>query len=303
MYKEELMAGKIGSSLVSIIIPTYNYGRFLPRALESCFSQTYKSLEIIVIDDGSTDDTAEILQSYGNQIVSVRQENSGVSVARNRGLEMASGEFITFLDADDYMPEDAIQTRVDALTMYPEAGTVATESYSKKGEALSYHPKFKEDRVSDKFYEDLLLGHFPLTTSTIMIRSHIAKQFRFPLGISNGEDVAYFTKIFFTAPVCYLTKPTDISVWHGDSLRHNIDELKRQGAKLVEVIFDDPFYNGALEYLRKEFTANRYLDLFRKLSMYKEKKMARRYYRKAFLLKPSILFRTNYLLRFVRTYF
>ena len=297
------MTDKADLPLVSIIIPTYNYGRFLLKALESCFEQTYKSLEIIVIDDGSTDSTGEILEGYGNRILSIRQENLGVSAARNRGLEIAGGEFITFLDADDYMPHDAIQTRVDALMMHPEAGTVATESYSKKGESLTYHPKLKQDKVSDRFYEDLLLGHFPLTTSTIMIRSHIAKQFRFPLDISNGEDTVYFTKIFFVTPVCYLMKATDISVWHGDSLRHNIEELKRQGIRLVEAIFDDPFYNGALEYLRKDFTVNRCLDLFRKLSMYGEKKIARAYYRKAFFLKPSILFRTNYLIKFIKAHF
>jgi glycosyltransferase involved in cell wall biosynthesis len=297
------MADKTTLPLVSIIIPTYNYGRFLPKALESCFEQTYKVLEIIVIDDGSTDKTREIVEGYGTRVSYVRQENSGVSAARNKGLEIATGEFVTFLDADDYMPEDAIQTRIDGFTTNPKAGTVATESYSKKGDALTYHPMFKEDRVSDRFYEDLLLGRFPLTTSTIMIRSQIAKRFKFPLGISNGEDVVYFVKIFFVAPVCYLKKPTDISVWHGDSLRHNIDELKRQGIGLVEVIFDDPFYKGALEYLRKDFTVIRYLDLFRKLSMYGEKKMARAFYRKAFRLKPSIVSRTNYLIRFVKAHF
>jgi glycosyltransferase involved in cell wall biosynthesis len=290
-------------ALVSIIIPTYNYGRFLRKALESCFAQTYQPLEIILIDDGSTDNTREILEGYKNRVVYVYQENSGVSVARNRGLEIAAGEFITFLDADDYMPEDAIQTRVDAFSEYDGIGAVATESHSKKGETLSYHPKYKKNSVSSRFYEDLLLGHFPLTTSTIMIRSSVAKQFKFPLGISNGEDVVYFTKVFFSTPVCYLVKSTDVSVWHGDSLRHNIDELKRQGIKLVETIFDDPFYGGVLEYLRKDFTVNRYLDLFRKLSMYGEKEMARSFYRKAFSLKPSILFRTNYLIRFIKAHF
>jgi glycosyltransferase involved in cell wall biosynthesis len=297
------MTDKTRLPLVSIIIPAYNYGRYLPGAIESCFEQTYRALEIIVIDDGSTDNTKEILEGYGDRILSIHQKNSGVSAARNKGLETAAGEFITFLDADDYMPEDAIQARVDALMLNPEAGAVATESYSKKGEALTYHPRLKQDKVSDKFYEDLLLGRFPLTTSTIMIRSHIAKQFQFPRDISNGEDTVYFTKIFFVTPVCYLMKATSVSVWHGDSLRHDIEELKRQGIRLVEVIFDDPFYKGALEYLRKDFTVTRYLDLSRKLSTYGEKKIARAYYRKALLLKPSIIFRTNYLIKFIKAHF
>ncbi len=295
------MTDKTSSPLVSIIIPTYNYGRYLGKALESCFKQTYSPLEVIVVDDGSTDDTKEIVRGYGSRIVFIRQENSGVSAARNKGLEVAKGELITFLDADDYMPEDAIQTRVEALTAHPEAGAVATESYSKKGESLTYDPTFKEDRLSDRFYEDLLRGRFPLTTSTVMIRKGIAKRFRFPVGLSNGEDTVYFTKVFFVTTVCYLMKPTDVSVWHGDSLRHNIDELKRHGVRLVEAIFDDPFYKGALDYLRKDFTVDRYLEIFKKLSRYGEKETAREYYKKAFLLKPSIVLKTDYLIRFIKT--
>ncbi len=297
------MTDKTHLPLVSVIIPTYNYGRYLPRAIESCLNQSYTALEIIVVDDGSTDNTQEVAKRYQDRIVYIRQENGGVSAARNKGLEQATGAFIAFLDADDYITEDAIQTRLEALTKNPEAGVVITEAYSKKGESLSYRPSLKKDIVSNRFYEELLMGRFPLTTSTSLIQSHIAKQHQFPVGLSNGEDIVYFAKLFFVTPVCYLTKPTDIAVWHEDSLRHNIGVLKEQGAELIKAIFDDPFYGGALDYLRKGFTANRYLEIFKKLSRYGEKKIARGYYWKALLLKPHYIFKIEYLIRFIKTYF
>jgi len=91
---------------VSVIIPTYNYGRFLSSAIESVMKQTYRDYEIIVIDDGSTDDTKEVMEKYCGTIRYIYQSNKGVSTARNKGIGIAKGQYIAFLDADDYwLPE------------------------------------------------------------------------------------------------------------------------------------------------------------------------------------------------------
>ena len=92
--------------LVSIIIPTYNCARYLPEAVNSALGQTCNSLEVIIIDDGSADETQEVLKPYSDRILYLYQANKGVSAARNRGIAMAQGEFIAFLDADDvWLPE------------------------------------------------------------------------------------------------------------------------------------------------------------------------------------------------------
>ncbi|MCX5805835.1 MAG: glycosyltransferase family 2 protein [Proteobacteria bacterium] len=297
------MTAKTEFPLVSIIIPTYNYADFLPKAIQSCLDQSYKNVEVLVIDDGSTDNTKNIAESYGSRIVYIRQENSGVSSARNKGLEQAAGDFIAFLDADDYLTENAIKIRLNAFLKKPSAGAVITETYSQKGNSMLCKPWVKTDIMSDKFYEDLLMGRFPFGTCAALIRSNIAKQFIFPSGISNGEDVVYFLKIFFSAPVYYLKEPTAVTLWHGDSLRHNIEELKRQGVSLAQAIFDDPFYGAAIEHLRKDFTANRHLELFRKLYLNNEKKIARGHYRKAISLKPDRILKIDYLIKFIKACF
>lgn len=98
--------------MVSIIIPVYNGAEFLEECLRSVMNQTYKDLEIIVIDDGSTDESGEICRKLAredNRIVPVRQENAGVSAARNRGIDMSNGEYIMFVDADDLLTPNAVE--------------------------------------------------------------------------------------------------------------------------------------------------------------------------------------------------
>jgi glycosyltransferase involved in cell wall biosynthesis len=99
--------------LVSVIVPAYNAEPFISEALDSAFAQDFRPLEVIVVDDGSTDRTAEIAAGYELQLV--RQPNRGPAAARNAGLARASGEYIAILDADDVWPEDRVSCLVEAL--------------------------------------------------------------------------------------------------------------------------------------------------------------------------------------------
>ncbi len=108
--------------LVTVIVPAYNASDFIAETLESILNQTYDNLQVIVVDDGSTDDTARIVQSYSPRVTYIHQANSGGCAApRNRGLEYARGEFVTFFDADDIMLPDKLSRQVDALIRHPNA--------------------------------------------------------------------------------------------------------------------------------------------------------------------------------------
>jgi glycosyltransferase involved in cell wall biosynthesis len=100
------------SELVSIIIPCYNTEAFVAKAIESALSQSYDPIEVIVVDDGSTDDSLNVIESFGDRIKWKTGENQGVSAARNRGINLANGEFVKFLDADDILPEHSVATQV-----------------------------------------------------------------------------------------------------------------------------------------------------------------------------------------------
>ena len=111
---------------VSVQIPAYNSGRFIANAIESILSQTYHSFEIIVIDDGSTDNTADVVSRYP-QVRYLRQKHSGISAARNRGVEEANGEYIAFLDADDLWTPDKLEKQMAYLEEHPQCQMVFSE--------------------------------------------------------------------------------------------------------------------------------------------------------------------------------
>ncbi|MFH1433283.1 MAG: glycosyltransferase family A protein, partial [Candidatus Uhrbacteria bacterium] len=107
--------------LISIIIPTYNVAKFLPECLDSVFGQTLQDFEVIVVNDGSTDDTLEVLEAYQDRIKLIDQENQGRNPARMRGFQEASGQLLLFLDSDIKMQPDMLENLHQALENQPEA--------------------------------------------------------------------------------------------------------------------------------------------------------------------------------------
>lgn len=112
---------------VSVIIPTYNRGWIIKESIDSVFSQTFNAYELIVVDDGSDDNTSEILDSYGNKLRIIRQANQGVSAARNRGIIASSGEFIALLDSDDLWLPEKLDRQMSFFRNNPDAVICQTQ--------------------------------------------------------------------------------------------------------------------------------------------------------------------------------
>ena len=131
---------------ISVIIPVYNRQDFIARAIESVLNQTHKVDEIIIVDDGSCDNTFKVLESFGDKVRVIRQQNSGVSSARNKGIENASFSWIAFLDSDDEWGRDKIREQVKFHTDNPEILLSHTEEIwirnGKKINQKSHHKKF-----------------------------------------------------------------------------------------------------------------------------------------------------------------
>lgn len=157
--------------IVSVIIPTYNRAQMLRQAVESVLEQDYPCTEILVIDDGSVDDTPMVLADYEDRIRFFRQENTGVSAARNLGIRASRGELIAFLDSDDYWLPEKLTTQVDWFLRHPEAMICQTEEiWIRNGRRVNPRQKHRK-RAGDIFIASLSLCL--VSPSAVMLRRNL----------------------------------------------------------------------------------------------------------------------------------
>lgn len=159
---------------VSVVIPTYNSGPLVTEAVESVLAQTRPADEVIVVDDGSTDDTAARLAAYGPRVRYITKENGGVSSARNRGVAEANGDAVAFLDADDVWHPRKLELHSAVLAAHPHIGLLGTLAYDWP---VAAHPVAPAVAVAPQEYtaDDLLVRN-PITTSTVLIRTTVIRQ-------------------------------------------------------------------------------------------------------------------------------
>ncbi|MFK5976789.1 MAG: glycosyltransferase family A protein [Sulfurovum sp.] len=185
------------SPLVSIITPAYNAEKYIAEAIESVIDQSYTNWELIIINDGSSDSTEDIIKSFrDSRIKLINQSNGGVSSARNRGLKIARGEYITFLDADDKLPQNSIKVRVEYLLKYLNIdavhGVVSIRDNSLEEELKTYKP-FDYPSVLDKA---LRLDSKIFFNPCYMVRYSKIGDTRFKEGMTHCEDIFFLITLF-----------------------------------------------------------------------------------------------------------
>jgi len=181
--------------LVSIVMPAYNAEKYIEEAIRSVLMQTYMHWELIVIDDGSTDNTRSIIDTFKDKRIHViSQENAGVSVARNRGLDIANGKYITFLDADDVLPKESLETRVYFLDNHQVDmvhGGVSVRDSTLQIQQKIYFP-FMDIGLFKKI---LHLNNKLFFNPCYMIKRESIEQIRFKDGMSHCEDILFLLEL------------------------------------------------------------------------------------------------------------
>lgn len=147
-------------SLVSVIIPTYNHEIYLPGAIHSALAQTYRDVEIIVVDDGSTDETRDVATQFGEPVQYIYQENRGLSAARNTGIARATGRYITVLDADDLLEPDYLARMVAILESLPGAAATYCIFQTVDPDNQMLYQKGRAGVPPEQLFERLLYGNF-----------------------------------------------------------------------------------------------------------------------------------------------
>ena len=225
------------AKLVSIITPCYNGEKYLDRYFKSILEQSYPNVELIFVNDGSTDNTEKIAQRYGRLLVEkgyeftyIYQDNAGQSAAINQGLKVFKGDYLNWMDSDDYLPVDSIAKRVSFLEKNPQIGLVVGRSVvvdDSDHRQIGLISETGMDRIEvHQLVEDFLKGQISCTCccSTMVRSSMFRESMPEPLQIETprviGQNYQLFLPILFNYPVRYIQDILGYYVLHSDSHSH-----------------------------------------------------------------------------------
>jgi glycosyltransferase involved in cell wall biosynthesis len=271
--------------LVSIIIPTHNRAKTLFRAIESCLIQTYSELEVLVIDDGSSDETAYVVKSFKDKRVRyfLNKDNSGLAAVRNIGLRKAAGEFVAFLDDDDeWLPEKISKQLKVFRDLEGNVGLICTNGYSE------YEKNYfiKEDKPSGIIYDHRRDHFFPLTVlipppSSWMIPRAVIDEIGYfdEKMLNHWDDGDYLFKLASKYPVYFINE--NLVIWH--ALAKHVNMISKN-----LIISKELFLKKHYDLMKKDREyLFRFCRTLGKDAVFLNKPMARKYLLKALLMKPS----------------
>lgn len=210
--------------MISVVIPAFNSERCISRAIESVMSQTFSDYEIIVVDDGSTDGTADIVKKFGDRVRYVYQQNAGPASARNAGLKIASGQWIAFLDADDEWLPDKLQQQVELLDRNRDLRWCSTNRYQADerrkapvGNKAAITKALNGREHFPNYFSAAAAGKCPIVTSTIIVRKDVFDKLGdFDLQYLRGQDLDMWWRIAHHYPkIGYIPQP--LAVRHLDA--------------------------------------------------------------------------------------
>lgn len=231
-----------GPVLISVIVPIYNTVEYLPRCVNSIRRQTYRNLEIILVDDGSTDNSGAMAEKFALEDKRVRvfhKENGGSSSARNLGIEKAFGDFIGFVDSDDYiepqMYERMLYTALSENLSMVQCSRDEIDEQGNRMENVCIPPKEPVLLENEKFMQELLMHRGDCSFCTKLTKASLLKEHKFPEGELN-EDFRLLTELLVRIPAVFILPQQDYHVFYryGSNTRtRNKDEFPRVFTDIV----------------------------------------------------------------------
>ncbi len=292
---------------LTFVVPTYNYAQYLGRCMSSVVEQTTADCELLVVDDGSTDKTQEVVVRfrYDHPRKNIRyfyQENAGPSAARNVGARMARGEYVCFLDADDLLVPGAVGIIESALSEYPQAGMLfyGYRSVSLDGKKTERSPEKISDNRTKNFQRFILKKFQGFPTGAAVVRKDVMGRIHFPEGVHSNEDTVFFAHIFANYTVVSYSGVIMETIRHPGSLRNDLQRIEASGLKAVDCLFDPALLSAKQMKLRHRYLASRCLSLFRTHFLHGNFGQARRYYRQALQAYPVSVLQWSFLSKFLR---
>lgn len=233
--------------LVSVIIPTFNRAHVLGRALDSVLAQAYDPVEVIVVDDGSTDNTRELMAGYRDRVRILTQPNKGVSAARNLGVREAKGEFIALLDSDDAWTPEKLCVQMDFMTADPEVLICQTdEIWIRNGRRVN--PKVKHKKPSGMIFEPSLKLCLVSPSAVMMRRELFEIKGMFNEDFPVCEDYDLWLRVTRDTPVHLIDIPCTVKYGgHDDQLSASHSQDKYRIQSILNLVRQDLLSEGQKE--------------------------------------------------------
>jgi glycosyltransferase involved in cell wall biosynthesis len=231
--------------LVSVIIPEYNYAQYLSQAVDSALGQTYPHVEILVVDDGSTDNSPEVIRQYGDRIRSFRQENQGLSAARNTGARLAKGDLLAFLDSDDVWRPRKLELQVRLFQENPKLGLVhcGMEETDAAGATVRVRVDGMEGREGQIADEMLLLRRPAILgagSTAVVTREAYEATGPFDTRLRHSEDWDFCYRLARRYPIGFVPEALVQYRLHGVNMHHNIGRMEEAMLLCFGKAFADP---------------------------------------------------------------
>ncbi len=287
----------------SVIIPAYNYGKYVSRAIDSALAQQGEHQpQVIVVDDGSKDDTPQVTAQYGDRIISLRQINQGVSVARNRGIQEAQAEWLVFLDADDRLLPTALDRFQASIAGDSQARIHFGHYFSTDADGSSRESKPRPPmHVPLENFRRFIQRQFTISTGTACYHRDVFERIRFPVGMTNGQDVVVDALALACFPARTIPHPLAEIFAHPGRNRDNVERLVRCGTSTVDAVFNPDILPPDAMRLKPMFLARWNLTLARACYRAGDYRRARDYYRQAAANRWTSLLHLTHGVRFLKS--
>ena len=244
---------------VSVIIPTYNSAQYLTAAIESVLQQTFKDFEVLVIDDGSTDNTSEIIKEFGDSVRYIYQENQGVSVARNTGIKNSKVKYVAFLDADDVWMPTKLEKQITAIKENPTSKACYTEYISVSSDMKPQ--ELRRMRCEDDILSNLLLrGNVIGPPSSVLVERELIEELGgFDSNLSLSADWEMWIRLASVTEWTFVKEPLFMYRQHSLSMGRNTKLLEEDTVRLLEKSFAMPHLSNELKARRNAAYAYHYI--------------------------------------------
>lgn len=206
--------------MISVVIPLYNKEKQIASTLQSVLNQSFQDFEVVIVDDGSTDGSVDVVKRFSDpRIRVIKQKNAGVSVARNRGIEEANGEYVALLDGDDEWLPVYLETQIALAAKYPQCDVFATnykfrnQNGQETPTIIRNLPFKSEDGVLSNYFQVASTSHPPICSISIMARKEAFLAIGgFPAGIKSGEDLLTWARLACKYKIAYSNKPLAVFI-------------------------------------------------------------------------------------------